>query len=339
MKFGNRIILSFVLLAVAFPGNAQAALFPRYTVDAMCDKAEVIIEGLWVGGNDVRIVKVHKGSMLLEQESKSVEVSRLNQHSRTVGDGLFIDEKPLETKKLVLFLVRETKTNQWESIATIDRGGRCGSCGLFWFDDSTCYGYAQTINPGPYVLIAGERVKNAMPIWIAQTVPDLRKEIEIGLDNSRKWQLSLAIEDPAQSAASLARYLLKSSSPKGDKGTYRNRVREPLAALGKDAVPALIHILQTAPADERLDTTVLTLFDIGPPSAQALPELRALLEQPDRVHTGYVLLALGSTGDPQAVDDIKKHGKTNDERLRNDAKEALAIHRKRQTPTSSNSTK
>lgn len=330
---GLTVAAMALIAALTLQGLVQAEDFPHDTVDAMCDEAEVILEGVWLGDNRVKIDRVHKPSPLLKEESGAVEVSQLNEHSRTVGDGFDLAKTPLETKKLVLFLVREKKTGKWESIATINREGQCGSCGLFWFDDATCYGYQQVMNPGPYVLMTAKHSENFDPNRIPKTIQALRKEIEIGLANSREWRRSLAIEDPTQRAQSLARYLLKSSTPKGDKGTYREAVRKPLAALGKDAVPVLIQILRTAPDGERLDTTVLCLYDIGPPAAQALPELHALLTQPDRAFTGYVLSALGSTGDARAVGDLEQYAKSNDERLAKDAKEALARLRKLQSQT------
>lgn len=323
-----------LMVAVAFPAIAQAAVFPHDTVDAMCDEAEVILEGVWQGENSVRIDKFHKTSLLLNKESGAVEVSQLNEQSRTIGDGHHLAEEALKTKKLVLFLVREKKSGRWEPIASITTEGRRGSCGLFWFDDATCYGYQQMINPGPFVLVPAKHTENFDLNRIPKTIHELRKEIEIGLANSREWRRSLAIEDPTQQAQSLARYLLKSSSPKGDKGTYREVVRKHLAALGKDAVPVLIQVLRTAPAAERLDTTVLSLYDIGQPAAEAIPELHALLTQPNRVFTGYVLSALGSTGDARAVGDLEKYAKSNDERLGKDAKEALARLRTIQTQAS-----
>jgi HEAT repeat protein len=103
-----------------------------------------------------------------------------------------------------------------------------------------------------------------------------------------------------------------------------------LASLGKDAVPALVQVLRTAPAGAKLDPAVLILYDIGRPGAQAIPDLVALLGKPDRVFTGYVLSALGSTGDPRAIPYLEKYVGGTDERLDRDAREALALHEKRQ---------
>jgi HEAT repeat protein len=185
------------------------------------------------------------------------------------------------------------------------------------------------MNPGPYFLFSAKDSKDFQ--WrLPKTLDDLRADVKVGLANSREWRRSLSIENRAERAQALARYLLKSTSPKGDKGTYRWAVRQPLASLGKDAVPALVQVLRTAPAGAKLDPAVLILYDIGRPGAQAIPDLVALLGKPDRVFTGYVLSALGSTGDPRAIPYLEKYVGGTDERLDRDAREALALHEKRQ---------
>ncbi len=290
-------ILPALFVAIfALPTTLWADDFPDYTVDAMCDMADVIIEGTYLGKNGVQIDKVYKSSPLLPKEPKRIEVSQLDKHSRTLWRGFRNDDKTLETRSLVLFLVQK-KPGEWVSMSTIDGEGQCGSCGLFWFDDSACYGYTQAMNPGPYVLLPPEDAPRRIP----KAIRDLRTDIKTGLANFREWQRSLAIENSAEKAWALSRYLLKNTSLKGDKGTYLYAVRKPMAALGKDAVPALIEVLRTTPAGEKLNQAVFILSDIGPLAAPAVPDLITLLGEPDRAYAGSVLYALGSTGDPRAV--------------------------------------
>jgi len=324
MRIGTGILLASFVAILARHTVLWAEMFPCYTVDAMCDEAEAIIEGTCLGTNNVRIDKIHKSSILLRKESRTIEVSRLDEHSRTPWNGFRDGAETLETSNLVLFLVQD-KTGKWESISTIKDNGKCGSCGLFWFDDLTCYGYRQMMNPGPYVLLSAKASQWRIP----KTIGDLMTDIKTGLANSREWRRSLVTKDPTEKAQALARYLLKSTSPKGDKGTYLWAVRQPMAALGKDAVPALIQVLRTAPAGEKLDPAVLILYDIGPPAAQAIPDPIPLLAEPNRVFTGYILSALGSTGDLTAVPHLEKYLESKDERLARDAREALEMHQKR----------
>ena len=47
--------------------------------------------------------------------------------------------------------------------------------------------------------------------------------------------------------------------------------------------------------------------------------------------TGFVLSALGSTGDARAIPDLEEYTQSDDERLVKEAREALAVLRKRQS--------
>lgn len=322
--------ISFAILMAVFglPDSLCASIFPDYSVDAMCDEVDLIIEGTYLRDDEVRIERVYKGSDLLEEGTSSIEVSQLSHHSRSFG--YFPGGKTLQAKKLVLFLMRDLKRGNWEPISTIDDSGRCGSCGLIWFDETSCYGYKQVTNPGPYVLVSGLKSDWRIP----KSIEALRVDIKTGLANSREWRRSLAIENRTERAEALARYLLKSTSPDGDKGTYQYAVRKPLASLGKDAVPALIHTLRIAPVGERLDPSVLTLHDIGAPANQAIPELAALLADQDHVSIeAYVLSALGSTGDQRAVPYLRQYLESDDEELARIAREAIAKLQDRRSKT------
>lgn len=321
MKHIKRALISAVLLNLTFQAITWAGTLPCYTIDAMCNKADLIIEGTCLGGNKVKIDKVLKASVLLDEKAEAVEVSHLTEHGKTFWTGSVNKGETLYARKLVLFLVRDKKLSQWESIATVEKNGIWGSCGLFWYDDSSCYGYIQALNPGPYVLVSAKVSEGLIP----KTFADMKRDIATGLANSCEWQRSLGMKDPSKKAKALARYLLKSTSPQGDKEFYLHAVREPMAALGRDAVPALIHVLRTAPKGEKLDHTVLILYDIGVPSAQALPELRELLAQPERVYAGYVLSALGAAGDIRVRSDLEIYAKSNNKRLAESAQKALRM--------------
>jgi len=324
MPVKNSLLLALLTACLEFQVTAWADTFPRYTVDAMCNMADVIIEGTYLGGNIVQIDRIHKSSPALNKTSKIIEVEQLQQHDIALWRDPPEHGATLATRKLALFLMPGSKASEWASIATIDADGGCGSCGLFWFDDSTCYGYMQTMNPGPYGLFAATHPSS----WqIPLTISNLRADIATGLANSSEWRRSLALQDPSEKAQALARYLLNSTSPLGDKGTFLYAVREPMAALGKSAVPALIQVLRNAPANEKLDPTVLILYDIGQPATPAIPDLCALLTQPERVYTGYILAALGSTGNPSVIPILERYLNNPDIRLVEDATRALKMLR------------
>jgi hypothetical protein len=196
--------LLLVLLAAACPARADS--FPWDSVDKMCDEAEVIVEGEWLGKNLVRIDKVLKAPESFKKDTKEIEVGYLDKHDRNVDRlGRLKEGQPIKTKQLVLFLEKD-RQGSWRSRHTIDVDGTCGSCGLFWFDDDACYGYAQFDNPGPYVLFKGGG-------RVPKNIAALRAEIAAGLENSRRWRAVLAVKNPQEKAKALAAYLLPRTSP------------------------------------------------------------------------------------------------------------------------------
>ena len=317
------VSLATLVAILGYQATLLADMLPSYSVDEMCDMADLIVEGDWLGNDAIRIDRIYKGASFLEGGARTVAVSRLGAHSKVPWHGANVGEGPLRANRAVLFLDRDKTTGEWRSISTDadNEFGFCGSCGLFWVDGTAAYGYEQSRNPGPYEIVSASRRGGRVP----KSAEALRADIESGLANSREWRRSLALPGRVEKARALARYLLKSTSPPGDKGSYLYAVRRPLASLGEDAIPSLIRVLRTAPAGERLDPTVLILYDIGPAAAQAIPDLIDLLPGPERAFTGYVLSALGATGDPTALPALEGYIKSNDERLASDATKAIAM--------------
>jgi hypothetical protein len=317
------VSFAFVLaVAVASPQPvAHAARTYDWPVDPMCNHASVIVEGVHESGNTVRIEKIYKGESLLGKPAATIDVLDLQKHSKARWEDGYPEPKDtIKTVRLVAFLEYSKENQAWASISTRDDRGACGSCGVFWFDEATCYSYRQLSNPGPLRLFAAKDAEWRTP----KTVADLRAAITQGLENSTEWRRSVSLEDPEQQAKAIARYLLKSTSPNGDKGSYRFHVREPMRKLGKQAVPALIEVLRMAPEGESLGPAVLILYDIGPPAAAAVPVLREILASPDCDCTEYILSALGSIGDERALPDLEKYRDGADPALADAAKKAIA---------------
>lgn len=315
----RRLLLSAFLLGLCV-GTARADSFPEPSVDEMCDEAELIIEGVYLGENTVEITRVHKKSRRLKDGTRRIKVARLDEHSRSLQMWRREDKgEGIETKKLVLFLA--PGLDGWESLHTITDGGLCGSCGLYWFDKTTCYGYAQSMNPGPYMLLSAKGARWRIP----ENIEALRSDIKTGLANSRRWRSVLAIEDPKKKARALAKYLLTRTSPEGDKGTFLYAVREPMRKLGEHAVPVLVEVLEDARPEEKLNDVVLILYDIGPEARAAVPHLCKLLDSPEQAYTGYVLSALRTAGDPRAVEPVRPFLRHKEFRVAVRAAEVLAV--------------
>jgi hypothetical protein len=278
--------------------NLHAALIKIFSIDEKCNSADLIIEGIYLGNDMVQVDKIYKNSPKLESGASKIKINLLDKHDRAIGKLFNPQNENIKATHLVVFLKYSDMTSTWESFATIDINGVYGSSGLFWFDNSTCYGYLQIWNPGPYCLISGDG--NRIP----KTIEDMREQIKIGLEkleNAKNWADTLAIQDPLEKARALSKYLLKSTAPKNDKGTYLYYVHDIILKIGKIAAPVVVAILENAQEDDNLNETVRILRGFGPDAKPAVPFLCKLLGSLKRANPNYISWALQAINDPAAV--------------------------------------
>lgn len=296
-----------LLLSIA---AADADLLPSPNINELCRHADLIVEGerLEGPGDRVRIVQVFKspsGRKILEQP---IAVRGIGRMDRDVA--FTRNPKRIETQRAVLFLRRGEDDQAWEAIFATEQG----SPGVFWYDDEACYGYEQIMNPGPYCLVVGRA--DAKRWDVPADRDELVKRIKTGLRVDRQWEAILALEDPKERAAGLARYLLPHTAPEGYADDFRPELRERLGDLGADAVPALVDVLEKAGPEDNLNATVLILYDIGSiathrgnpsPTGPAVPALRRLLREPGKTSRYYVLSAIRGAADPSLIPDVRRY--------------------------------
>ena len=310
MCSNSRKLLAGCVFLWTASSAVRAAIIPTPRVGRLCVEAELIVEGEYLTADRVRIDRVLKPSRLLDRHADEIVVGRLGEHMRIPrqmpiwtppGDAqrwLLPEGKEIRTYKVVLFLTYSARTKRWSSAWTTDQEDQCGSAGAFWYDDQTCYGYEQIMNPGPLILQAG----NERESWrVPRDVETLRAEIEAGLEHLRQWQAARALRDPAEKAQRLARFLLPHTAPQGYKGAFRRELREELPKLGRHAVGPLIAVIEEARPDERLNETVLILYDMGRAARPAVATLCELLGSPGKTSRYYILSALREAGDPAAA--------------------------------------
>lgn len=312
--------------ALALTGTTavRADMLPEPDVDRMCIEVDLIIEGEHLGNNRVKILRVYKPSGLIHKKATHIDVADLQKHVRVPGQlrqFQWLDATEIRTNKLVLFLTFRSKTKTWHSHYATDQEGQWGSAGLYWYDQQTCYGYQQIMNPGPYVLMPGSQTPRRSRV--PESIQAMRAEIGSGLANLRRWQAVLAVKDPAEKARQMARFLLPHTAPPGYRGALRNELREELAKLGGHAVAALIEVINRARPDESLNDTVLILFDIERPARPAVPALCKLLQSPGETSRYYVLSAVRTAGDPAAIPHVRPLLKVKDDQVAVAAAKAL----------------
>ena len=153
--------------------------------------------------------------------------------------------------------------------------------------------------------------------------PYLAKRVEDYLLYA-EFQRVLSIADPNEKAIRLSRYLSPTTAPKNYKGRYDYFVRKHLRELGECAVKPMVAILAEAEPRHRLNTLVLTLYDIGKEAKPAVPHLVRMLEQKGRTSTYYILAALQTTGDLTVVDSVRPFLADKNMQVRAQAAETLA---------------
>lgn len=191
-----------------------------------------------------------------------------------------------------------------------------GSCGVIWIQKGRCYWYQQSNNPSPYDL-------SEVSVG-PKTEADLLREIEVGLKEAAAWNTALKLEDPARRAEAVVAYTMASTSPESPpRHTFRLRTRGALSQLGDAAVPALRNQIGKWRAGDSLDEVVLSLYDIGKAAHAAVPDLVALLKQPERANPCCVIPALRATGDQTNVQDIQPFLTHSSEWVRCEAAQAI----------------
>ena len=307
----------FLLAFLAASASALAETFPHWDVYWMSADAEAIVLGEQTDGDQIKVVKWLRNPKEAEVPQHKLTIKGLGKHSKKINAFWSklkkTDSKSLTTRRFVAFL--ERVDGSWQSIATIDDSGICGSCGLIWIQDGRCYRYSQMMNPGPYDLFESKDNR---------AEEDLLAAINIGLKDAERWNQVLAMTDISAKASALAEYALTSTSAASPRSTYRYRVREPLRSLGKAAVPALQkHIAKAGPEDS-LNELVLILYDIGKDANEAVPDLVALLNDDQRANPYYVLSALKTTADASVIPALRPFLEHANEQVREEAGKAIA---------------
>lgn len=152
----------------------------------------------------------------------------------------------------------------------------------------------------------------------------MREEIRIGLENLKQWNDTLAIKDPIEKNRALVKYLLKSTAPKNDKGTYLYYASEPLLKLGKTAIPVLVELLDNAEANDNLNEAMRILYLFGDEAKPAFPVLCRLLDNSSRVGAVSIIGVLQMLNDSNALPHIRPALKAADYATAVRAAQALA---------------
>lgn len=279
---------------------ASAGILPWYSITEMCDRAELIVEGEWLGGERVRVDRVYKGSAHVAA-GETIWVRTLDEHKRVVGAWSRSERHELTSTRLVAFLEPADAPGAWRPMGTYEGHAlRGGSPGLLWLDAEAVYGYTQAINPGPYWLMPDLRYPREV-----RTPADLRAEIARGLALHEDWARRTALADPAARATALADFLAEGRSPADCDFYYVRKAGMALSELGAAAVPALMQVLRGPLCQYADHDTMAALGRIGADAAPVVPLLCELLNASPAGPNVPALRALGAIGDLRAAPHVR----------------------------------
>ncbi len=300
----KRKVLFFFCLLMCVQ-SLRAELHMQLRVGEMCNEAQVVLEGEYLGGDRVNVVRVYKTNVILSDV--------------VIVPGLQKEEKPLSTKRLFLFLgfgeecsfqpsqescfndvVKNITSGTLTPLRQIDKGG---SDGVIWFDDTCCYRYRQAMNPGPLALFPD--FKN-YETGEKNSAADVRTEIETGLKESLVWNRASSLTSAYDRTRLMCRFLLQSTSPTPENLRYYQWFavwHTDWDATGEFAGPYLAELLINADPKESVHEIVRVLGFIGAPhSASAVHSLGALLSgDPERAHPEWVIEAIADAQDPAGI--------------------------------------
>jgi hypothetical protein len=325
------------LLGVVFLLAAPAAgrMLPHKSVEQLCFEAELILAGEHLGEGAVRVGRVYwppePAARATLDGGDVVLVPSLPHHSKVAGF-LWSQQDdpppPLATRQVVLFLTRSPQGHCTPiDPATSDVPTQGGSQGAFWYDDSACFGYMQIINPGPYILVAGNATGFA---WrMPANFQALQQQIEAGIDQRQRWQAVRELPDLGDRARAVAAYLLPRTAPEGYGQSLD--IRKELFALCHAAIPAMVEVLRTRRPEDRLNPLLGALWDIGSTHPGSLTDavmpLCDLLDD-SQAHAAtslfFIVCALTAAADPRAAPHMRPMLKHDDSQVRQQAARALA---------------
>jgi len=290
-KFALLLVLGF------YAQDLRADLVPRPFVQVMCEEAELIVEGLCVGGDRVAVGRVWKAPAGFAETTLTIE--HLPEYEKSLGANRKFPEQ-VDADGIVLFLSRHVEG--WTPIHECKQERGYAAPGLFWFDERHCYGFGDGLFGG-YALARGHRGDESFRV--PETIDALTTEIEQGLRMAREWR-EIRDQPPHVRAAVLAKYLSPRTRPAGYRA-YGDRIVLPrVLDAGDYGIAALVAVLDNAEPGDCLNEALWILHEFHADAQPAIPAMLRLFDHPGKTSTGAIFSALRSTGDPVVVPALRK---------------------------------
>lgn len=279
-------------------------MMPHPSVFRMAGQARAIVEGTATAKGIVTVTKRHlvRDGDRVADEIQVPSLATMPKAARPLGALNGLGRQPIKIESVLLFLERREQGGEWVPMHLIGKAAR----GVLWFEKGAVWGYAQSMNPGAYVLSRwvfhrGKQTVNATP-------KEVRAALAAGLAGRDRWRRMLAIEDATERAAALMKWFDPAISPDGE--WWRERLWPDAGRacdqLGEAVVKPLAKLVQAGSA-EAASAAADALWRQGKRARPAVPSFIARLRDPRGVDAILLLRVLGRLDDPRAADVLRDH--------------------------------
>lgn len=286
--------------------HTTAADIPRYSIEAMCELADAIVEGEHLGEGRFEVQRVYqlrRGPSI----SRTVEVPFIAKQPPQIATSGLKEPTGIATSHALLFLNR--KADYWAPVGIATGGAR----GVIWIGEEECYWYVQWSNPG------GLRLESRKQDgWGSRGVvfdEDPLDETSSSISINQRWRDNLEERNPILKSKELARYLTRSTSPARDFRFYARMARQQLASEPAHSSLAVVDAIKHSRSSDSLDDCVAAMGSLFPKlQARGYDRLLAysvnaivpLIGDEKRANQGLLLFYLSGCARPEPLEPLRR---------------------------------
>ncbi|MCB9877878.1 MAG: hypothetical protein H6835_09780 [Planctomycetes bacterium] len=298
----QNLLIAALVFSLADASRPPLALLPHPSAFRMANEARAVVEGTLQADGSVAVTVRHFVGEGV-QVADTIRVRGLAEMPLTEGLWGMVGKPapPIEPDAVLLFLEACGDDGRWSAVHHHGDAAR----GVVWLVGDAAFGYAQVMNPGPYVLGAwtGRLEGDA---YGEMTCADVRAEVAAGVVARATWRATMAVEDADRRAKALVAWLSPQTSPDG--AHFRERFGDVMAAaeaLGEHLVSPLARVVQSDASADAVGLAAYLVTRLGERAAAAAPSLIARLRDPRGCDPRQLLSALRALRDPRARDVLR----------------------------------
>ena len=270
-------------------------LLPHPSAYQMAGEACAVVEGVLQQDGSINVkARLFVGAEV--EVADSLVVRGLSGMPRVVDPfGRAGNKQAIAPDSVLLFLDHRDADGTWSAYCHHGMAAR----GVIWFVGATSFGYAQCINPGPYVLGEWTGPGEGKPACMTPTA--IGAEVVAAVAVRQQWRETLAIVDLDQRAKALAQWFSPSTSLYGSRWLERYReLQDACDVLGERMVPLLARVVQSDADPKAADFAASSIARMSTRGRATTPALIARLRDPRGASLQSLVSGLRALRDPRA---------------------------------------